>query len=435
MVYFHDGSFISGKSSFWAQNPVDLVQQKVIVVTLNYRLGALGFLAHPKLDNKATRNTGNYGFLDQQEALRWVRKNIAPFGGDPNNVTIFGSNAGGISVMIHLVSPLSLGLFDKAIVQTGSLYQRPFPLLEAEQWGLKFGASVSCDTAACLRALPLNTILANQKVIERGDIENLRIDGVVLPDSLMNLLMAGKFHKVPIINGTNRDDSGQIHENQVVGTGSRCDYVSNIVPNGKDKFPGAISYHDALINLLGPTSRLRPLVEQEYNAGSTGLSATLAYRDLKTDLRGACRALRVNDWIAQGGGELYAYEFNDRKAPNFLTAAFRTFDGSLLPLGAYLGSESQYLFRMPPKVLCEQHDPGKSTAQKALAKAMVVYWTNFAKAGDPNPDRPGAPPVWPRFTTTKRQMMSLDAPTPRAIPAATFDGRHRCTSFWNEHLE
>jgi para-nitrobenzyl esterase len=90
---------------------------------------------------------------------------------------------------------------------------------------------------------------------------------------------------------------------------------------------------------------------------------------------------------------------------------------------------------MPPKVLCEQRYPGKSLAQKALSKAMVTYWTTFAKTGDPNPAGASAPPVWTRFTTAKRQMMSLDAPTPRVISAATFDGRHRCSSFWDEHLE
>jgi para-nitrobenzyl esterase len=440
MVYIHDGSFISGKGSFWAQNPIDLVNQGVVVVTINYRLGALGFLAHSALDKVATKNTGNYGFLDQQAALKWVKSNIAGFGGDPRNVTIFGSSAGGISVLVHLVSPLSSGLFHKAIVQSGSLYQKPTLLADAEALGATFATRVGCDggapaqEAACLRALPFSTILANQALLQNGDIEMLRQDGVVLTDSLMNLLMAGSFRKVPIINGSNRDEHGQITEDKYLGTGGRCGYTSNLVPNGQDTFPGAVSYHNALLKLFGPASRLAPLVEAEYPSGPNSLSANATYVGFRTDFIRACRTLRVNDWIALNGGKIFAYEFNDRKAPKFLTGPVTLHNGSDFPLGAYLGAETQYLFKMPGTVLCNLPYPGMSTDQRSLSAAMVRYWTTFAKTGNPTPAG-GVLPLWPRYTMSNRSILSLEGSTPKKKTAATFDAAHKCSSFWNPIIE
>lgn len=435
MVLIHDGAFTSGKGSFWTQNPVDLVKQGVVVVTFNYRLGALGFLAHPKLDKIATKNTGNYGFLDQQEALKWVRKNIAAFGGDPKNVTVFGSSAGGISVLIHLVSPLSKGLFDKAIIQSGSLYQRPQTLNEAERLGVTFAQRVGCTTAACLRRLPVSTILAHQIAIERGDIEMFRIDGVVLRRPVMDLLMAGQFHKVPIINGSNRDESGQFHENTFIGDGDRCAYTSNLVPNRLATFPGAVSYHDALVNFFGRFVSFPPKVEPKYPPGQTAKSANAAFIAMKTDFNRACRTLRVHDWISDAGGTLFAYEFSDAEAPNFLTGPFKYHNGARFDLGAYIGAETQYLFRMPRTVLCRRPYEGLRPGQKSLAADMVKYWTTFAKTGNPNSAGGNSPPVWPRYTNSNRQMLSLQSPTPKVMSAGTFDRAHKCSSFWNDLIE
>src|SRR4029079_586634 len=136
--------------------------QGVIVVTIQYRLGALGFLAHSALDNVVTKSTGNYGIQDQQAALKWLKSNIARFGGDPLNVTIFGQSAGGLSVLVHLVSPLSKGLFQKAVIESGALYATPTLLSTAESQGTTFGQQLGCSTAACLRNLSVNAILVNQ---------------------------------------------------------------------------------------------------------------------------------------------------------------------------------------------------------------------------------------------------------------------------------
>jgi Carboxylesterase family len=156
MVWIHGGAFQFGESE--AYNPVRLVDAGVIVVTINYRLGALGFLAHHALDKVSTRNTGNYGIQDQQEALLWVQQNISAFAGDADRVTIFGESVGGLSVLYHLASPGSERLFSRAIIQSGAGAIRKEPTLsEAETVGKKFADAVECsngpdpDVAACLR--------------------------------------------------------------------------------------------------------------------------------------------------------------------------------------------------------------------------------------------------------------------------------------------
>ena len=156
MVWIHPGAFQFGESNDW--DPRKMVDRGVVVVTLNYRLGALGFLAHPALTAESRdRSSGNYGLMDQQAALRWVRRNIARFGGDANNITLFGESAGGLSVHAHLASPKSKGLFERAIVQSGAYSIDTPSLTTAEATGLAFGSLVGCATqdAQCLRNVPV----------------------------------------------------------------------------------------------------------------------------------------------------------------------------------------------------------------------------------------------------------------------------------------
>ena len=173
MFWMHGGALVVGESDDY--NPQRLVEQGVVVVTINYRLGALGFLAHPALTLKPPIRTamamqimrqlsGNYGIMDQQLALRWVKRNIAAFGGDPKNVTIFGESAGGLSTFSNLVSPSAKHLFDRAIVESGA-YRLNLPsLATAEAQGTAFATAEGCtnQTAACLRALTVGQILAKE---------------------------------------------------------------------------------------------------------------------------------------------------------------------------------------------------------------------------------------------------------------------------------
>ena len=201
MVWIHGGALVTGGSDDYL--PTNLVQDGVTVVTINYRLGALGFLAHPALAD-AKGQSGDYGLMDQQAALRWVQRNIAGFGGDPRNVTIFGESAGGLSTLSQVASPQARGLFEKAIVESGSYNLTQASLASAESAGEAFAANAGCasQTAACLRALPVSTILANEDAA--GYTPN--INSEVLPESLGTAFATGKFNRVPIINGTNHDE-------------------------------------------------------------------------------------------------------------------------------------------------------------------------------------------------------------------------------------
>src|SRR5215510_1503737 len=171
------------------------VAEDVIVVTINYRIGELGFLAHSALTAESSNGaSGNYGLLDQQAALRWVQRNIRAFGGDPDNVTIFGESAGGLSVHSQLASPLAAGLFHKAIVESGAYSLVQPSRSAAEAAGAAFAASAGCadpsPAAACLRSLPVATILAHQTAATM--VPNL--DGFVLPRTVREAFTTGKFN-------------------------------------------------------------------------------------------------------------------------------------------------------------------------------------------------------------------------------------------------
>src|ERR1700722_15565517 len=174
MLWYHGGAFVVGESNDY--DPVRLVAKNVIVVTVNYRLGALGFLAHPALDSEK-HLFANYGLLDQQAALAWVRRNAGAFGGDPRRITIFGESAGGASVISQLASPLAAGMFSKAIIESGAYANTP-TLAKAEAQGTAFATTAGCasQTAACLRALPVATLLANEPT---GYVPT--VDGTILP--------------------------------------------------------------------------------------------------------------------------------------------------------------------------------------------------------------------------------------------------------------
>src|SRR5215467_8281513 len=201
MVWIHGGALVTGESNDY--DPTALAADGVTVVTINYRLGALGFLAHPALAD-ANGQSGDYGLMDQQGALRWVQRNIASFGGNPHNVTIFGESAGGLSTLSQVASPQARGLFERAIVESGSYNLTQASLASAEAAGEAFAAKAGCSsqTAACLRSLPVTTILANENTA--GYTPN--INSEVLPRTLGTAFATGNFNRVPVINGTNRDE-------------------------------------------------------------------------------------------------------------------------------------------------------------------------------------------------------------------------------------
>lgn len=425
MFWIYGGSFLSGESNPY--NPVNLVNQGVIVVTINYRVGALGFLAEQALDNVSTGNTGNYGIQDQQAALKWVQDNISAFGGDKTKVTVFGKSAGGISTLIQLVSPKSAGLFSQAIVESGAisyfLDEEP-TLAQAETLGHNFANAVGCKSgniAACLRSLPVSTILNNQSLIL--PVANVpaafpNVDGVVLTGTIQQGLQSGNFNKVPLINGTNHDEFRYfISQDPDYGNLTDGIFHDNIARNGV-KFSGVVPYKSALEDLGVPRAAVST-VETHYPSGTTEVSATDGVGAVGTDQGFSCSAIFADGLLTAAHVRLYAYEFNDENAPRqSYVPPMVTQGGQNVSYGAYHSAELQYLFAATPSLL--------DFAQTRLSQTMVSYWTNFAKTGDPNAR---GLRHWPEFGRTQN-LLSLVPPRPATETSASFNASHQC-SFWS----
>ncbi|HXN74368.1 MAG TPA: carboxylesterase family protein [Candidatus Acidoferrales bacterium] len=391
MVWIHGGALVTGESNDY--DPTVMVQDGVIVVTINYRLGALGFLAHPALASNPT-SAGDYGLMDQQLALRWVRDNIVFFGGDPLNVTIFGESAGGLSVFSQLTSPSAANLFQKAIVESGAYALTTQTLATAEAAGTTFATAAGCSsqTAACLRALPVSTILANEN--PAGYTPN--IDGEFLPLSLGAALATGQFHHVPVIQGGN-------HDEWRLFVALDFDFVTGPIPNTETGYEGALA------TLVGPAA---PIVAAEYPLASFP-SADLAFGAAGTDVVFACPALSADLSMSQFV-PLSTYEFNDENAPeDFLPPAS-------FPYGAAHASELQYLFNLPITV----PRPPLNAQQLELSSTMQHYWTNFAKFGTPNSS---GVPAWLEFSPIALNFQSLIPPSP--VEETNFATAHKC-AFW-----
>jgi len=396
MVWIHGGALVTGESDGY--DPASLVRRGVVVVTINYRLGALGFLADGALAARPGGPAGNYGLMDQQAALRWVHRNIARFGGNPHNVTIFGESAGGLSVLSQLVSPGARGLFQRAIVESGAYALKEQPLRKAEQAGAAFAAKTGCaratgaKTAACLRDLPMATILASQNAT--GYQPDL--DGTVLTQSIGTALASGNFSRVPIINGSNHDEWRFF---------VALDTLTRLPPVTAANYVASISLE------LGLPMTVARKIAAEYPVSSFP-SAPEAMGAAGTDAAFACPALAV-DRDASKFVPVHAYEFSDENAPE------RFLPPLGFPYGAAHASELQYLFSIAAVI------PGPLTAdQQKLAAAMQAYWTGMAQLG--TPDRP-AVPSWPAFRAGSQQMISLVPPQPRATRG--FAAAHHC-AFW-----
>jgi para-nitrobenzyl esterase len=389
MVWIHGGSLLVGESNDY--NPVALVQRGVIVVTINYRIGALGFLADAALANRPGGASGNYGLMDQQAALRWVQRNIRGFGGDPRNVTLFGESAGGLSTLAQLVSPGARGLFQHAIVESGTYELTQQSLASAESAGAAFAAKVGCttDTAACLRSLPVSTILDSEDF--NGYDPN--VDGAVLPRSIGSALASGQFSHVPVVIGTNHDEWRLF-----VG----LDQLNGAPP------VTAANYVAEISSTLGVSASVAAAVADEYPLSDYS-SPAVALGAVGTDAIFACHAVTAEDDLSKYV-PTYAYEFNDENAPELFLPSFG------FPYGAAHASEIQYLFELSNVA----YPATLSPAQEQLAQAMQRDWTNLAKSGVPAVR-------WPRFTVSDQQTLSLVPPSPQV--ETNFAAEHNC-SFW-----
>jgi len=390
MVWIQGGALTVGESDDYI--PTKLVQRgDVIVVTINYRLGALGFLAHPALSAESPEHiSGNYGIMDQQFALKWVQRNIAAFGGDPHTVTIFGESGGGLSVLSHLASPTAAGLFHRGIVESGA-YELTLPTLaDEESHGQAFATSVGCNEqrARCLRSKSVKKILANWGLFDSSP----NVDDRVIPQSLDTAFASGQFNHVPLMQGANHDEWRFF-------VALFFDLAGG--PITADQYPSVVA------GMVGPDAA--PLVLAAYPLANFD-SPDLAVGAIGTDSVFACPA-RVADQVLSTQVPIFTYEFNDSNAPELFLPPVS------FPYGATHASELRYLFKLSWGGRLDER-------REELSNDMIRYWTQFAKSGDPNSS---GVPFWHRYDATADEFQSLAPPSP--MPEFEFAADHNC-DFW-----
>ena len=391
MVWIHGGAFANGSGRVYDARRL-AARGGIVVVTINYRLGALGFLAHPALGPPG--EVGNYGLADQQAALRWVRDNIEAFGGDPERITVAGESAGGMSVCDHLVAPESQGLFSAAVIMSGPCQaQADLPIAQARSiaYAGRLGCGDRGSAADCLRGLPADRLRAPVPFYNIGEDEltGPATGTEVLPENPVAAVAAGRAAQVPVLIGTTRDEFTLFVGLQYL--------QENVVYTDAD-YPRllAVTFGD---NATAVAARY-PLDDFS--------SVALAYATTVTDAMFAC----VADGLARdlaATRDVYFYEFNDRGAP--APEPLRTLP---FPVGASHSLELRYLFDVggaPP------FDP----AQQRLADQMIDYWSEFVKTGAPV--AAGAPD-WPRFAAG---VMSLQPDGSHMVD--DFGRTHQC-GFW-----
>lgn len=363
MVFLHGGGLNSSEGA--AHDPTRIVERSgVIVVTVNYRLGALGFLAHPDLTDPYA---GNFGLADQQAALRWVGDNIDAFGGDPGNVTLWGQSAGGRAVCAQLAAPGAKGLFHKAIVQSAPCGNAVLTLAEAERRGVKHAAAIGCedtvDVQECLREADLAELVAlgldGPAVVRRAaELAWSPVAGTeALPLQPLTAMRLGLAADVPLVHGGTSDE------------------MRSFVFRGFDGGEGPVTaegYPGVVADLFG--AKTSEAIVDRYPAEDFE-SPSIALATLLTDyggMIGICSQLPALD-AARRGAPVYAYEFAE-PSPQVING---------FPMGARHSVDLDYLFEFDNGY----NEPVPPTGdQKVLAEAMIDHWTAFAATGDPGGD-------------------------------------------------
>lgn len=399
MVWIYGGGFQSGSTSEPRQDGSHLAGKGVVVVSFNYRLGVFGFFAHPELTKESGRNaSGNYALMDMIAALQWVQKNIAAFGGDPGNVTIFGESAGSFAVSALTASPLARDLFHKAIGESGAFFtagDQPLalqPLEASERAGSEFASQLAgaagADSLAKMRERPASEIL---DAVLKSQVFGFRptLDGYVLPQDVYDVYKQGRQVAMPLLAGWNRDEArpGVMLSPQK---------------------PTAASFTERVRGQFGPDAET---MLKLYPAGSDA-EALESAADLASDLfTGYCTWKWIEMHAAGSRAPVYRYSFN-RKIPVPPGTVINGRSITSADMGARHAGEIEYVFGTLDSVPQVEWQP----EDRKLSDQMMTYWTNFARSGDPNGE---GVPAWPRYEIDRgRQVLHLDtmiraAPDPR----------------------
>jgi para-nitrobenzyl esterase len=341
MVWFHGGGTRYGNGNLPISNSLGLPTHGVVLVTVNHRLGVLGLMAHPLLSRESPHgSSGNYEFLDLMASLQWVKKNIAAFGGDPNNVTIFGQSGGGGKVIALMISPLAKGLFHRAIIQSGGNYFEPTYLKDLEKYGEKYFAKLSVDKEkdplAAAREIPWGKIIeAEQALNEELGREYLFmgpwsqvVDGWFMPDSILNIFQTGKYNQVPFL------------------------VVSDL---GELTGPGLVIADKMVNNYMS-------MMKAPGKANSRGYAAVFD---------------RVPDnWRKEGGVSAHGMELHYMFGSLDVVEAWEAHYGGFALAGA----------RSPM--------PALSDTDRKISEAMMSIWTQFTRTGNPSVKGLIEWPVW-----------------------------------------
>ena len=371
LVWLHTGGFQGATSNFAASDGRRFAEERnAIVVAPNYRLGPFGFLAHRALttDSPDYRSSGNYGFADQRAALRWVRENIAAFGGDPTNVTLAGTSAGSTSAAMHLVSPASRGLFHRVIMQSAYALVRWDTLEGAEDQGASLAARLGCTNAAtaasCLRSKDRDEVLTALPIGQAQFLEQSGrvdwgpvVDGLELPDQPRTLYRRGQFSRIPVVIGTNRDEGWT--------------FVDRSFPAGLD----AQRYQSVVRNEFA--------MDADAVLAAYPLSAFPTAKDALVQLTGdvdfVCDARRIARVMDHDGARVFVYSFDYPVNTVTPGRAFHGLESNLL-FGNNFGAPSNHVLTTPDLVVYD---------------AMSVFWRRFMETGDPNAR--GVPVQWPPY--------------------------------------
>jgi para-nitrobenzyl esterase len=425
LVWIHGGGNVDGESNDYDGSKLAKGGRyggsNTVVVTLNYRLGLLGFLAHPALDSEGHR-FGNYGIMDIQAALRWVRRNIAAFGGDPDKVTLGGQSAGASDTGANMISPSSTGLFDRAILQSSPTSTFP-PLSLALSRGSDFAEAAGCTgdnaaAAACLRKLSVARILELQGTANANGpyVNGPMVDGKVIPISPQQAWTSGRFNHMPVMGGNTKDErtfSIGITE-YFSGPPQKPMTADNYIADVKQAYSGNAGPGGAPPP-YPPGTADKVLAEYPLsNYATPELADDAAFTD-----PGACRARHVDALLAKSV-PVYAYQFDYRNAPYY----FPSMPG-FVPLAAHT-IDIQFLFPLwHGGILGVPHRlDGNETK---LSNQLVAAWTSFAATGNPN-HAANAP--WPRYVSGSGPYLSQNLPSSTTVTDAQFAAMHHC-DFWD----